>query len=449
MESVIKLKLTLDEDSQRVLQGQSRICNWLYNRLLERANVLKEQYVKDQNEDIAKILYSKRGLRNLIPAMKSDHLFLKSVHSSPLKNVGLRLSESIQAYQKSRKGLRKGKQTGWPRFRSNKVKPFSLLYDEPGKGFKVSGKSLRISLGVNEDGKRTYVSAKLEKALHKFPDPEVRQLRIKEELGQFYGIFTIRTEDRPLRLEIPQKVIALDPNHKNMSWGVDLEGRSIEIQNPWFMKEIQKRIDRVKSKRDKAKKRSRKFTSEHGREYWLPSRRWKHLNQILERLYRKRREQTKTYIFTVAHYLYQRYDLVSIGDYTPRLENNDGSLNRNMRREMFNHSLIGRLKNALAWVAKKAGKEFMEWDEFRSSKTCSYCGEQLPFSLSPDIRTWECPACQRKLIRDENAARNGLIWTMKKKNLSLPGSGHLLEVSSRCSVRFDGLGLHSVKSGVY
>ena len=87
MESVIKLKLTLDEESQRVLQGQSRICNWLYNGLLEKANVLKEQYVKEQNEDIAKILYSKRGLRNLIPAMKSDHPFLKSVHSSPLKNV--------------------------------------------------------------------------------------------------------------------------------------------------------------------------------------------------------------------------------------------------------------------------------------------------------------------------------------------------------------------------
>ena len=301
---------------------------------------------------------------------------------------------------------------------------------------------------MNENGKRLYVTAKLEKPLYKFPDLEVRQLRIKEELGQVYGIFTIRTEDRPLKLEIPQKVIALDPNHKNMSWGVDLEGRSIEIQNPWFIKEIQKRIDRVKSKRDKAKKRSRKFTSEHGREYWLPSRRWKHLNQILERLYRKRREQTKTYIFTVAHYLYQQYDLVSIGDYTPRLENNDGSLNRNMRREMFNHSLIGRLKNALAWVAKKAGKEFMEWDEFRSSKTCSYCGEQLSYSLSPNVRTWECPACKRKLIRDENAARNGLIWTMKKKNLSLPGSGHLLEVSSRCAVRFNGLGIHSVNSGV-
>ena len=154
MESVVKLKLNFDEESKRALQGQSRICNWLYNRLLERANELRDQYVKNQSEETAKILYSKRGLRNLIPTMKSEYPFLKSVHSSPLKNVGLRLSEAIQAYQKSRKGLRKGKQTGWPRFRSNKTKPFSLLYDEPKKGFKVSGSSLRISLGTNEDGKR-------------------------------------------------------------------------------------------------------------------------------------------------------------------------------------------------------------------------------------------------------------------------------------------------------
>ena len=448
MESVVKLKLNFDEESKRALQGQSRICNWLYNRLLERANELRDQYVKNQSEETAKILYSKRGLRNLIPTMKSEYPFLKSVHSSPLKNVGLRLSESIQAYQKSRKGLRRGKQTGWPRFRTNKTKPFSLLYDEPKKGFKVSGSSLRISLGTNEDGKRLYITAELEKSLDKFPGVELRQLRIKEELGQFYAIFTVRTEDRPLKLQVPKKVIALDPNHKNMSWGVDLEGRSIEIKNPWFIKELQKRIDKVKSKRDRAKKRSQKFVSEHGREYWLPSRRWRYLNQIFERLQRKRREQTKTYIFAVAHYLYKQYDLVSIGDYTPRLENSDGSLNRNMRREKFNNSLIGRLKNALAWVAKKAGKEFMEWDEFRSSKTCSYCGEQLKTSLSPDIRTWQCPSCQRNLIRDENAARNGLIWTVKKKNLSLPGSGHLVEISSRCAVRFNGLGIHDVKSGV-
>jgi len=67
-----------------------------------------------------------------------------------MKNTALRLSATIEVYQKSRKGSRKGKKTGWPKFRSWSQKYFSLLYDEPKKGFKVSGKTLTISLGKNQ-----------------------------------------------------------------------------------------------------------------------------------------------------------------------------------------------------------------------------------------------------------------------------------------------------------
>lgn len=448
MESVIKLKLNLDEESRQVIEGQSRICNWLYNNLLQQANQLREQYRETQSQDIAKTLYTKRGLRNLIPEMKKEHPFLRTVHSSPMKNVGLRLSESIQAYQQTRKGKRKGNQTGWPRFRSNKVKPFSLLYDEPNKGFKLDGKKLRLSLGSSEKGKRLYVEGSVEKSLQEFSDVEIRQLRIKEELGQFFAIFTVKRPDPSPKTTQPRKIIALDPNHKNLSWGVDLEGVSTEIPNPWFMKQLQKRINQVKSKRDKCEKKSTLCTTEQGKEYWKPSRRWVYLDRILNRLHWQRREQTKAFIYGVAHFLYRRYDLVSIGNYTPLFLRAGTGLTRNMKREMFNQSLIGRLKKTLEWVAKKSGKQFMEWDEYCSTKTCSYCQHQLVVSLQPSVRKWECPSCSRNLIRDENAARNGLMRTLESIKESSPGSGHLGEISSRCTVRFDGLGFHTVLSGV-
>ena len=114
---------------------------------------------------------------------------------------------------------------------------------------------------------------------------------------------------------------------------------------------------------------------------------------------------------------------------------------------MLNESLIGRFKKTLEWIAQKVGKEFMEWDEYGSTKTCSYCGHSLKQSLSPQIRVWDCPFCQRKLIRDENAARNGLKQTYEHIE-SLPGSGHLGEISSRCTVKFNGLGFHLMRSGV-
>ena len=145
--SVLKLKLQVDADTQYVLDGQSRICNWLYNTLLERANELKQDFIATQNLEACKTLYTKFGLRNLVPVLKEDNAFLNVVHSSPLKNVALRLTKSIKAYQDSRKGRCKGKKRGWPKFRSWRGNWFSLLYDEPNKGIKVIGKTLQLSLG--------------------------------------------------------------------------------------------------------------------------------------------------------------------------------------------------------------------------------------------------------------------------------------------------------------
>ena len=136
---VIKLQLEASEEIFRSLDGQSKICNWLYNHLLEKANALSQEFIQTGNTELAKTLYTERGLRNLLPSLKEEFPFLKSVHSSPLKNAALRLSQAIQARQQSKKGKRRGKEVGWPRFRSWQASWFSLLFDEPKKGFKILG----------------------------------------------------------------------------------------------------------------------------------------------------------------------------------------------------------------------------------------------------------------------------------------------------------------------
>src|SRR5207245_11498937 len=109
---VIKLRLEATEETFRSLDGQSKICNWLYNNLLETANSLRGEFIQTKNPEIAKILYTKRGLRDLLPLLKQELPFLKAVHSSPSKNTGLRVSGAIQACQKSKKGKRRGKKGG-------------------------------------------------------------------------------------------------------------------------------------------------------------------------------------------------------------------------------------------------------------------------------------------------------------------------------------------------
>jgi putative transposase len=236
----------------------------------------------------------------------------------------------------------------------------------------------------------------------------IRTLRIVKDSGVYYAVFTVQVELPAKKLQ--QRVIALDPNHKNFAHGVDGNGSSIEIASPGWLKIYDKRVDELKSKRDNCLKKAKKVTVKDenghltGSAYFLPSRRYQKYQRALERALHKRREQTKTFMFTLAHQLCRLYDCIGIGDYTPC---GDG-ITSAMRRAVNNRSLIGRFKKILFWTAQKSGKTFVEYDEKGTTRTCCECGHVIEEGLLPSIRQWKCPVCQIEHLRDENAARNGL-----------------------------------------
>lgn len=410
--AVLRLELVPLQEEAETLDGQSRILNWLYNRLLEMAKVLKDHYIQTQDEESAKTLYTKRGLRNLVPKLKQEHPFLKVVHSSPLKNGALRLTEAIQAHQKSKKGKRKGRQVGFPSFRSWSRSWFSLLYDEPNKGFKVGINELTLSLGVDKEGKRRSLTLRMKNS-HLLKGKTIRNLRIIKEGQHYYALFTVckaLPEKKPI-----QKIIALDPNRKNFAYGVDTLGNALEISAPGWLKKYDKRLDELKSKRDRCKRKSKQLPvldsegNQTGKSYFLPSKRWKQFIALYERVLTKRRDQTKTFVYTLAHRLCKEYDVISVGNYTPH----GGGITTSMRRAMNNRSLIGRGKEILSWVAENSGKTFLIYNEKGTTRTCNRCHFIHSEGLDPSIRVWRCPQCNAEHHRDENAASNGLDVTLK------------------------------------
>jgi putative transposase len=434
MISAVKIPLLVGKQEAAILDSQSRIANWLYNELLERANDLRTQYRGRQDKEVGRALYTERGLRDLIPGIKERHPFLKTVYSSPLKNAALRLSQAIRAYQDGKHG-RRAKAVNWPRFRSWKRSWFSLQYEEPWKGYHLEGRSLTLSLGQDAAGKQLRLTLTLAQALpHWVNDDHVRQCRIVKEGSLYSVIFTVERRlpnGKPLH-----NVVALDPNHKNFCYTVGTDGKVAEIHNPYFLKSLDKRIDQLKAKRDRCKKKAKQITRPDGSTFWLPSRRWRSLNTRLQEVYRKRREQTQVYLYTIANRLYHDYDAVGIGDYVPH----GGGITRKMRRSMYSQSLNRRFKRVLCWVALRSGKRYLEWEEGGSTRTCHDCGYVVAEGIPPEVREWDCPGpeCSSHHIRDENAARNGLTRTLKA--LELPCSGRR-EVSSRRAWRFNGLGL--------
>jgi putative transposase len=79
---------------------------------------------------------------------------------------------------------------------------------------------------MGEDRKQRSIYVELpEAALLK--EKNIRNLRIISELGNYYAIFTIQKK-LPAKKPI-LKILALDPNHKNLAYGVDTDGKAIEI----------------------------------------------------------------------------------------------------------------------------------------------------------------------------------------------------------------------------
>jgi putative transposase len=438
MRSAVKIALEVTEGQAGLLDSQSKMTNWLYNHLLETANGLRQRYRQSQDKQVGKTLYTERGLRDLLPSLKAQYPFLKAVYSSVLKNAALRLSKAIRDYQDGTHG-RRARAVKWPKFRVWKRNWFSLQYDEPHKGYALTGRTLTLSLGKDAAGKQLQLELELAEALPCWVNHEhIRQCRIVKEGHLYSVVFTVERTLANGKLLSPSKIAALDPNHKNLAYAVGSDGRAIEIQNPYFLKGLDRRIDALKAKRDRCKKQSRLITRQDGTRFWLPSRRWLLLNARLQDVYRKRREQTKLFLYTLANRLYHDYDAIGIGDYVPH----GGGITRQMRRSMNNQSLNRRFKLVLAWVALRSGKTYLEWDEGGSTRTCHECGFVVEEGIPVAVREWDCPhpACACHHIRDENAARNGLTRTLKA--LELPCSGRR-EVSSRRAWRFNGLGLTS------
>lgn len=96
-----KVETTFSRDEMLALDGQSRICNWLYNKLLDDCI---DDY---ENHSNSKKLLMGRNLRDYSVTLKNDYSFLKTVYASNLKEVSARLLKSYDGFFKNGRGYPK------------------------------------------------------------------------------------------------------------------------------------------------------------------------------------------------------------------------------------------------------------------------------------------------------------------------------------------------------
>ena len=415
-----KIQLNLTEEQEKLLDSQSKICNWLYNKFLE----IEQTAYKMEGKYLGYFNHNRE-----FASFKNEHPFLKVVHSQVLKETLRRLH---RAYQKFFDENKAGRKVGRPKFRSWKRKWMSLVYPKDA-GIKLIGNNrLKITFGKNAN-KRGSVPTPFRRrdSFGRIGTLSTgKQLRIivglreplkgnffgqvvitKDPNGNYYACFAQQKQapEGPANIS---KVIAIDPNHTNSFVGFDGEN-SIELARCYVQKNLDRAIDYIKSRRDKCLKKSKAVRNEDGSiKYWKPSRRWKQFNRVLNKLYAKRREQMKLFAYTIAHWLERHYDKVLYGDYTPFPSF------KNTHRSMLSQGYVGYLRRIVKWVFSKSGKVAEEVTERKSTKTCHCCGNEM--DMPPEKRCFVCSnsECNASLPRDVNSAINLYNWhagLLKKK----------------------------------
>ncbi|WP_049890893.1 RNA-guided endonuclease InsQ/TnpB family protein [Methanohalobium evestigatum] len=393
----LKQEIYFSGEDENILDGQSKICNWLYNYLYDMVEY-DYKYNGSRNK-----LINKYNLRNQVPRLKEEKPFLKTVYSSVLKNVAIRLAKSYENFFQI-------PEVGHPQHRSWKTKWFSLEYEEK-IGWKIDGKTVIISLGKDKYSKQLKVVGTLNEK-PKLDGGEPRAFRLVKQRGKFYAILTV-VKDKTPKKDV-EKWIALDPNHKNLLTAYDYKGNTIEFQNLDEIKYWDGVIDDLMSKRDNCKRKSQFIPISETRGYWEPSNNWKRYDKALEKALHTKREQTKLGMFTIANYLCRNYDKILIGDYTPSKE---VSPHKKANRSILNQTLIAKLRGTIEWVCDKSGKTFKKVDEKNTTKKCCICEDVE--KKDPEVRTFTCKKCGQTLSRDINSAVN-----IAKKEMHLSGTDY-------------------------
>jgi len=112
------IEIELSKENKLILDGQSKILNWLYNHLLDLS--IKQYESVKQNLLDKTLINKKYGLRDyMVNEMKENenYKFINSVYSKPLKESATRLENTFKKFFKENTGYPKfshGRKVGFP-----------------------------------------------------------------------------------------------------------------------------------------------------------------------------------------------------------------------------------------------------------------------------------------------------------------------------------------------
>jgi len=318
--------------------------NYLYNYFL---NQKIEEY-KNNNKSISKVEQQKE-----LVILKQNDETLKQIHSQVLQQVTDRLDKTYKSFFK--RGF------GFPNFRSCK-NFFGICY--PQSGFSIDKDTIHT---------KAYGNIKFTK--HRECIGNIKRICISEKNDKWF--LNITTDYRKEEV-LSEKSIGIDVGIANIV--ATSEGQI--IKNCSHQKYFDKKINELKSRRDKTCKKN--------------SRRFKFLSSTIRKLYGVKDLKINDFLHKVSKYLSSQYDTIFCEDLNLKdmSESEITGLNRELR-----NSQLGKFLSYLEYKTN----HLVKVNPINTSKMCCKCGKIHEMKLSNRTMICECGYVED---RDINAAKN-------------------------------------------
>ncbi len=365
------------------------VFNWGLARV--KANLSQREAEKSYgitDEDLtAALSWSLYGLRKDWNAVKYQAAPWWPGVSKEAFNTGLdQLARGLANWGDSRKGARKGKLVGFPRFKAKRKARRSVRFTTGAirceSRHAVLPRIGRVKLW--EDGGRLadLVAAGTARVLG---------VSVRWERGRwFFAAFTVEAEaPRPA------------PTAPDAVAGVDLGITTLAVLSTGDQIPKPRHLGRT---RGKVRRLSRVVSRRRGPDRHtkaVPSNRWVHASQKLARAQGRVADQRRDALHKVTTSLTARYGTLVVEDLNVAGMLTNHRLARNIADASF-----GEFRRQVEYKAAWRGGRVIVADRwFASSKQCSGCGAAKT-KLALSQRTYGCAVCALVLDRDVNAARN-------------------------------------------
>lgn len=300
-------------------------------------------------------------------------------NSKEAANTGLRsLAAALSNWSKSRRGERRGRKVGFPKFKAkSKAAPrfayttgaFGLIQGDP-KALKLP----RIG--------RVHC---MEDVAERVGGARVLRMTVSRRAGRWYASLTVEREDKPVTQAPNGGAVGVDLGIKTLA---TLSDGTI-IANPRYLRKSERRLKMAQKALSRKMKGSNRRAKARAK---------------VARIHARVANQRQDAIHKATTWLAGTYSEICIEDL-----NAAGMVKNHHLAKAVSDAAFGEFRRQLDYKTARTGAVLHVIDRwYPSSKTCSACGA-VKAKLSLNERVYRCDGCGLTMDRDLNAAVNILV----------------------------------------